>query len=738
MKSNKNQSVHGVRGNGAGRVATLFGTFVLMFGTHADVHSGDRYRCIPAEGGTTYTVPGTCRSASDQRLPLTEQEAAEIAEIAARGRPFTRCTAQNGSYSMHVRGDCPSPDDIRTIEYAQKPSRPEQQTQTPQSTLATSRPQASTSPALGKEPSSSSGSSFRFGNLKVVVMILGLLALLLGWLLPKIEGNKRQAHTRKSAPKRSSPEPNTQAKPSSPDNSRRITEPLVDKSDNVHQKAQEFLAALDGGKEVPGGLAFKSALKQSNLDYSIESLDRVDKLLSQVRAKFSPQRESWENLPGADNFSLMLAFYLGTMISRHSNMAIQWHTREEALRIMPNDNAIPQASWARVVGIIGTTACVPLGLIEDALFGDPGGMTCKAYVERLVAKSPGIGVMDENQRCAQLLDSFLNHREIDGGLAFQERLQQQRLDYSLASLERLDQFLRWLRGELKPTYTEFVNKPDTQNFLRLVAFYIGMTVARAGKLSVKWLTFDDAQKGIPELEFQFETTSVCLLAGRFYFPLGLVTEILIQPDPQRTVPGWAEEVLKTAPPPLQSILQCSVQSELTAPIDAQWALAIRKAGFVAAWCMFAVEGGTPGRPTVFVPGEGGKGTFIDFGFYETAESALKGASDQMDVNPDKQPFQVMSFDGYANLHTGRTDALTIELRIYAGGQFVKHGGFTMKVACPYRHANDPKGFAIYSPKLLECSGDAAMNGAIFKLFYLGVEEFKAADFGWKKYLDESV
>ena len=728
----------------AARVAAVFATLTLLFGAPAEVNARDRYLCIPADGGNTYSVPGTCRSTSDQRQLLTEQEAADIAETAARGKPHIRCTAQNGSYSTFVRGDCPSSDDIRTIEYAKKPIKPGQQAEatssarTTLSTPANALPPPSGSAVLERASSSSRVTSNGTGYVKIGLMVLGLLALSIGWLLNKFEGDKHPVNTRKAQPKRSSPKPTEEAKSASPTHSNHKPEPAAAKSDALNQKAQEFLAALSDGKELPGGLAFKSALQQANLDYSMESVDRVDRLLSQVRAKFSPQRESWENQPGTDNFSLMLAFYLGTMISRHGNMPIQWHTRDEALRITPSDNPIPQASWSRVVGVIGTTACVPLGLIDDALFGEPGGMTCKAYVERMVAKSPGINSVDENQRCAQMLESFFNDSEIEGGLAFRERLKQQQLDHSLASLERLDQLLRSLRSELKPAYTESVNKPDTQNFLRLVAFYIGMTVARAGKLSVKWLTFAEAKKAVPELEFQFETTSVCLLAGRFYFPLGLVTEILIQPGPQRTLRGWANEVLKTAPPPLQSILQSSAQYPLTTPMDAQWALAIRKAGFMAAWCMFAVEGGAPGKPTVLVPGEGDSATFIDFGFFGTAEAALQGAADRMEVNPEKVPFQIMSSDGYANLHTGRTDALTIELRIYAGGQFAKHGGFTMKVACPYRHADDAKGFAIYSPKLLECSVDAAMNNIIFKHFYLGIEEFKAADFGWKKYLDERV
>jgi hypothetical protein len=299
--------------------------------------------------------------------------------------------------------------------------------------------------------------------------------------------------------------------------------------------------------------------------------------------------------------------------------------------------------------------------------------------------------------------------------------------------------LRLIRPEIKPPYDALINNLDTQNFLRLVGFYIGMTVARVGTTSVKWLDFAQAKKDVPDLEFQFETSSICLLGGRLYFPLGLVTEILLQPAPQRSVPEWAKQALQVAPPPIPSILRSSMQSDSASPLDAPSALAIRKAGRTAAWSMFMVEGGSSGSLTVFVPGEGDAGTFRDFSMYGSEDSAFKAAHVRMETNPDHAPFQVMSFDGFANLHTGRTDALTIELRTYAGERSsMQAASFTMTVACPYRNANDPKGFAIFSPKLLECSAGAAMHSAIFKHFYLGIEEFKVKDFDWFKYLDEQI
>jgi len=134
------------------------------------------------------------------------------------------------------------------------------------------------------------------------------------------EREGREARAKAIAQKRSNPAPDKPLKSPSPERE------FID----MHQKAQDFLAALDAGLDLTGGLAFRRALQQSRLDYSMESLDRVEKLLNQIRSKYSPQRESWNTQAGADNFCLMLAFYLGEMISRQANQPIKWHTREQA------------------------------------------------------------------------------------------------------------------------------------------------------------------------------------------------------------------------------------------------------------------------------------------------------------------------------------------------------------------------------------------------------------------------
>ncbi|MES2947766.1 MAG: hypothetical protein V4858_04410 [Pseudomonadota bacterium] len=746
MNSQRSEAAQSATGLVTASVVVLCAALALMVGADVHARAGDRFRCIPADGGESYTSPGPCRSNTDTREPLTEQEKADAQATESRGRAFVRCTAADGRYSKFVlNGECPSATDIRTIEYAKQAIQPAREVTPPPESPATplsppapampvpvvSAPASvpATLPARVSNARSGTGWVVKLGLLALVGLGIWGIFSLLGRRHGKAKAEQREVRAKAIARNRKNP---------ASDKELRQDQPIRDRID-MQQKAQDFLAALGTGADVQGGMAFRGALQQSRLDYSMESLDRVDQLLSQVRTKFSPQRESWQNQPGADNFCLMLAFYLGEMISRQTHQPIKWHTREQAVPLMPADMPLPEASWSRVVGIIAASICVPLAVIEEALFGDSPTMTCKAFVEERVAKLPKPPAGDENERCAQMLEAFFNDGGILGTLAFREQLKLARLDYSLASLERLDQLLRFIRPHIKPPYDAFINNPDTQNFLRFSGFYIGMTVARVGATSVKWLDFAQAKKFAPELEFQFETSCVCVLSGRFYFPLGLVTEILLHPDAQRSVPEWANQALQVAPSPIPSILRSSVQSGSESSLDAPTALAIRKAGRTAAWSMFMVEGGSSGALTVFVQGEGDAGTFRDFSMYGSQDSAFEAAHSRMETNPDQAPFQVMSFDGYANLHTGRTDALTIELRTYTGERSSNQAeSFTMSVACPYRNANDPKGFAIYSPKLLDCSAEAAMRSAIFKHFYLGIQEFKVKEFDWFHYLDERI
>ncbi len=58
------------------------------------------------------------------------------------------------------------------------------------------------------------------------------------------------------------------------------------------------------------GFSFRTALKQSNLDATWESLDRVDYLLDQIRSKIKPKFGPFLNDPANQNFLYFFVFML--------------------------------------------------------------------------------------------------------------------------------------------------------------------------------------------------------------------------------------------------------------------------------------------------------------------------------------------------------------------------------------------------------------------------------------------
>jgi hypothetical protein len=151
--------------------------------------------------------------------------------------------------------------------------------------------------------------------------------------------------------------------------------------------ATKFLQTLAAGGEVEGGWTAGQALQQARLDYSPDSLPRLDALLAQVREQSMPTREALDSLPGR-NFASLVVFYLIEMVRRGSGADIAWHDRASALAALPAGTQVPDASFTRLVAHAPDQAAVfyPLGWLELQLL--PGGKRSSAadYAASLVAQ----------------------------------------------------------------------------------------------------------------------------------------------------------------------------------------------------------------------------------------------------------------------------------------------------------------------------------------------------------------
>jgi len=92
----------------------------------------------------------------------------------------------------------------------------------------------------------------------------------------------------------------------------------------------------------------------------------------------------------------------------------------------------------------------------------------------------------EQWQALSALQAWESGGEVPGGLAFADELQAVDLDYSLASLGRIDAFLDALREQRPPPEAQFVGHPGQANLLRLLAWYAGELMGRAAGMPARW------------------------------------------------------------------------------------------------------------------------------------------------------------------------------------------------------------------------------------------------------------
>lgn len=120
--------------------------------------------------------------------------------------------------------------------------------------------------------------------------------------------------------------------------------------------------------------------------------------------------------------------------------------------------------------------------------------------------------MSINHHAHTYLRAFLNRGRFAGGLSFAEHLDGLDLDFSQSSLERIDALLDHLRTTRQPQERPFLLPQTNQNFLYLLAFYVGETVAHQTDATINWYAYDElagCSKGFSSIGRGFHTSAVC-------------------------------------------------------------------------------------------------------------------------------------------------------------------------------------------------------------------------------------
>ena len=138
----------------------------------------------------------------------------------------------------------------------------------------------------------------------------------------------------------------------------------------MNDVARLFLETYARRGEPDGGWKFGRALQQAQLDYSEESLERIDLLLKAIRERAKPVHEEFIADPAGRNFLALLAFYLMAVLSRRTGAEIEWHDTRSAREAVADWANIDETPFTRLVALAPDQGLLflPLVWLHDRLF----------------------------------------------------------------------------------------------------------------------------------------------------------------------------------------------------------------------------------------------------------------------------------------------------------------------------------------------------------------------------------
>ncbi|WP_230655672.1 hypothetical protein [Psychrobacter sp. I-STPA10] len=500
---------------------------------------------------------------------------------------------------------------------------------------------------------------------------------------------------------------------------------------NIVQRQVEYLRYHLQQQTIPnGGLLFAQALEKCQLDNTDASIVRLNQMFVQMSKKGITLKKILQQ-SGSKNFLLTVAIYIIEQIGRKIDDVPIWKNHEELIKVinLPEAQDSPEVfkDFAFSFGAqFSYGISLPLGAIQSTLNGE---MNLVNYindtVNHLLSKAEVDLRGDANDICLQYLKKVRTGKLIDNIIAYQPLLSKINFDYSYRSLGQIDQCLTTIKKQqnlMFDDYDEFVNQPENQKFIYLLGCYIGMTAARIARTGFKWFNYKQLQEISPNPEFIFclENNQVMMFDGGYMrTPLLVVTNRLfgLLEDYPTTAQAFTNKVIEENSSNLSSY-PLSVSSTKVLPKD--WQTAMHLGGLLAAWNMVHLSDGTElGAMSINYDESNTNVTFE-----KIMDSDIGGLLQKLDTPKVGQKFDFLSYDMYVNMPTGRTDGVTIEIRVYSEPTLM------LTLILPYRNLNTlygfTRGFAIYPLVYYQYKNrpDGWLE-PLTQAFYQGAKEIKS-------------
>lgn len=507
---------------------------------------------------------------------------------------------------------------------------------------------------------------------------------------------------------------------------------------------------LYAGTQPSGGMLFFELVRKCDL-MGDDGLRRLGRLFEYLRSKkvTLPQIMS---RPNGKNFLLTVAACLVEHIAQRVDDVPIWLNFEESpyktgetavdaftskkITQLFKKKSSPKFAFSVVAQFGEYGICHPLEIVEEAL-SQP--VIFEDYVQGAaqdILSKAYVNLLDEpNTICRNFLKKVRTGKLIDGTVAYRDLLERIHFDYSYESICQIDKVIAVIKRRERlgfKSYNRFVNKQPNQAMLYLLGCYIGMTAVTLAKTAGKWFNYDQMSEliGNPEFVFCMEHNQVMMLDGYMRCPFFSITNQLFDLDSSlpRNAQVFVDNVIASHSAGLRSFSK-NVHSDRRLPPD--WEAAMNLAGTLAASNMLRVsDGGDTCPMSLQYDPESNQINILSY---------MGGDLQQLmeDVRQKKgvAPFNLLSYDMYVNLPSGRTDGITIEVQVFDPPLYVQW-------IVPYRHASSYLGFAIY-PLLFsrkeKCPDSYldALAAAFYKAAQSITDPFSNMDYWASYYIDKN-
>ncbi|QXW24990.1 hypothetical protein KXJ74_11575 [Acinetobacter johnsonii] len=465
------------------------------------------------------------------------------------------------------------------------------------------------------------------------------------------------------------------------------------------------------------------AFNTVNFDQSFASFQRLDQLFTAFNKQVGILDIQHDSEPSQLNSLMLIASHLGQFLAERTATAEQWFSRSEIKKNLPQSAvSLPDSFLYDYSLVLNNKIVFPLLIVHQYFQQADIPLTFSQKIEIEILNQLIAGGEEKNKIAEEmhaLQNMYQKNYTLNCGSSFLKLVEISNLDYSLQSLDRLDELMHELRQNYIASAEKFLSEQSNFYFILYLSGYLGRVIAQHAGTSLRWLNPQQVSQMIgSEITPQLQTCRVAQIHNQVFFTTGHIADFLFSPVIQTSSLQYANKIIQDILK-IRTPLYLAHQPENTAYKASVFHDALHQAGFLLGYVFQFIHGVMPRHdpnasmdPTSFPPGN----TFIKH--MDGPDAGLK----QLELNLQDYPYNILAYEMYACLPHLRTDAISLHIR-----QYGEHA-INLHAVVPYFPVFDYRGFQILQPYLSACDSKTEQEMPLIldnmQAFFDGIHTFE--------------